>query len=217
MSAGNPQANYLIGLFMVNRTLKPKGCAHCGETFLTWKSHQRYCSRSCGRKALWASGAMGHVLAIAKKASPFQQGFTPWNKGVPWPLETRKKMGVRSREAFMAIRGGNGQGMSKSEAIVSQHLLEGWVYNYVIPVGMGRLNGYPTHYKIDFAWPHLKMALEVDGSSPSSLVRQEQDRRKEAWLSAQGWSVFRVTNAQVAARSTISLWKVLPTTLQQEL
>ena len=201
---------------MVKRTLRPYNCANCANEFWTWKYHQKYCGRSCARKAVWSSGAMERVRANLATYSLFKKGFTPWNKNRPWPEHIRKKMGKnKSREAFMSVRGGNGKGMSKHEEMLSKILVKGWIHNFVVAVGMGRGNGFPTHYKIDFAWPKEMIALEVDGSSHSDLVRQASDRRKELFLAAHGWSVYRIKNAEVALMSSTSRSKVRPSTLRK--
>jgi very-short-patch-repair endonuclease len=47
-------------------------------------------------------------------------------------------------------------------------------------------------YRLDFAWPAVKVALETDGwwhRSPEGAVK---DRERDSWLRSQGWIVFRV-------------------------
>jgi hypothetical protein len=91
--------------------------------------------------------------------------------------------------------------MAKAEQLISEVLPVGWVWNYPVALG-GRQPGYPTNYKLDFAWPHLKVGLEVDGNSHTAAARQMQDRKKEAKLAELGWSVFRISNVQAERLST---------------
>lgn len=47
-------------------------------------------------------------------------------------------------------------------------------------------------YRIDFAWPSMKIGLEADGwwhRSPEGAVK---DRQRDSWLRSQGWLTFRV-------------------------
>lgn len=52
---------------------------------------------------------------------------------------------------------------------------------------------YPVgNYRLDFAWPDVKAALEADGGwhrTPDVAVR---DATRDVWLRDQGWLVFRV-------------------------
>ena len=47
-------------------------------------------------------------------------------------------------------------------------------------------------YRLDFAWPALKVALEADGWHHRSPEGAAKDAARDAWLRSQGWLVFRV-------------------------
>lgn len=48
-------------------------------------------------------------------------------------------------------------------------------------------------WKLDFAWPHKKLCIEIDGSQHERLIEQkESDLRKDAKLKEEGWSVLRI-------------------------
>ena len=70
----------------------------------------------------------------------------------------------------------------------------------------------PTHYKIDVGNTELKVAVEIDGGSHSSLARQEQDRKKDAFLRSIGWTVLRFSNAEVMDDTAACARTVLFTT-----
>jgi very-short-patch-repair endonuclease len=56
-------------------------------------------------------------------------------------------------------------------------------------------------YKIDFAYPSLMLAIEVDGYGPHSSRRAFQiDRDRQNELVARGWTVLRFTWADVVKR-----------------
>lgn len=47
-------------------------------------------------------------------------------------------------------------------------------------------------YRLDFAWPDRKIALEADGWYHRSPEGAAKDRRRDSWLRSQGWVVFRI-------------------------
>ncbi|WFE44156.1 DUF559 domain-containing protein [Verrucosispora sp. WMMD1129] len=47
-------------------------------------------------------------------------------------------------------------------------------------------------YRLDFAWPDLMIALEVDGWHHLAPERAAKDAERDAWLRDQGWLIFRV-------------------------
>ena len=57
-----------------------------------------------------------------------------------------------------------------------------------------------------FANVQMKVGLEVDGVSHAMRSRKLQDKKKEAKLAELGWSVLRISNAQVASMSTTSIF-----------
>jgi very-short-patch-repair endonuclease len=67
---------------------------------------------------------------------------------------------------------------------------------------MPRTAGWPTHYKLDLANPETHLAIEIDGHCHDAITRQEQDRRKMAFLAERGWCVLRITNERALWLST---------------
>ena len=55
----------------------------------------------------------------------------------------------------------------------------------------------PYNYKIDIAIPEIKIAIEVDGESHSTILRKDADKRKTEYLQSVGWNVFRIKNKDV--------------------
>lgn len=47
-------------------------------------------------------------------------------------------------------------------------------------------------YRLDFAVPEIKVAIEVDGPRHRAPDVAAQDVRRDSWLRSQGWLVFRV-------------------------
>lgn len=53
-------------------------------------------------------------------------------------------------------------------------------------------------YRLDFALPHLKIGIELDGhlthSSPAAIAA---DRKRQRWLESQGWYIIRFGGQEV--------------------
>lgn len=52
-------------------------------------------------------------------------------------------------------------------------------------------------YRVDFAWPDVKVALEVDGAQHRQPDHAAQDAFRDAFLRGRGWLVFRVDDINV--------------------
>jgi hypothetical protein len=128
---------------------------------------------------------------------------------------TRAKVSATLREMGHKppVRGGNGTGPTEPQRLLAEAL--GWEMEVVVRPGQGRVRGgLPTHYKLDIAHPTLKIAVEIDGGSHGTLERREQDRRKEAWLRGEGWTVLRFSNQEVMADLEACARTVTSTTLR---
>lgn len=47
-------------------------------------------------------------------------------------------------------------------------------------------------YRLDYAWPTAKIALEVDGLHHRNPDNAARDVMRDAWLRSQGWLVYRI-------------------------
>ena len=64
-----------------------------------------------------------------------------------------------------------------------------WVANYVVRDQHGR-----PRAELDFAFPHLRLCIEIDGRAAHSGTKAfEHDRRRQNALSLDGWTVLRFT------------------------
>jgi very-short-patch-repair endonuclease len=56
------------------------------------------------------------------------------------------------------------------------------------------INEYPIGiYSIDFAWPDLKKAIEIDGEQHQRFIDYiERDIRKDEYLKQNGWKILRI-------------------------
>ena len=113
------------------------------------------------------------------------------------------------RQGRVVERGGNGRGPTRPELALHEALGTGWDLHFVVPTGSRVRGGAPSHYKIDIANPRCKVAIEVDGRSHGTTRRREQDLRKERWLTARGWRVFRFSNREAWQRPQACAAEVL--------
>lgn len=198
-------------------------CAVCGTSFqvnekrLLWHRKQgndRFgtaCSKSCARKK-WHQTNPGKSYFVGMP--PEQRGKAT---GVVRSAAYRQQMSETHKAKGYApkIRGGNGTGMTKAEAVVRAVLPAYWIWSFPVPLG-ARQQGYPTNYKLDFANPSKRLGLEIDGASHGMHSRKIQDKKKEAKLAELGWSVLRISNTQALSLSTTSSLKEHLTTLLGE-
>lgn len=89
-------------------------------------------------------------------------------------------------------RGGNGK-ITKQQDALSRAL--GLQTEFAIPTGS--LFGSPKCYKVDIAYPEMRIAIEVDGHSHTLASRKEEDQKKEKVLGALGWRVIRFWNSEI--------------------
>ena len=74
------------------------------------------------------------------------------------------------------VRGGNGTGPTSTQHMLS-HMCNLLVEHPIKTAGSGMQN-VPNCYKVDLAEPSVKLAIEVDGSSHSSISRKAADKKK---------------------------------------
>ncbi|QUM72589.1 endonuclease domain-containing protein [Sphingopyxis granuli] len=71
---------------------------------------------------------------------------------------------------------------------LSRRQLEGWKFSRQMPIGP---------YVADFLCREAKLVVELDGISHES--RQDEDRRRDGYLRAQGYQTLRFANADVVS------------------
>jgi hypothetical protein len=160
-----------------------------------------YCSKECGKKALAQASSKTMANTNRKYSAKISARMKERN-----PMknpETREKvskalvlMGHKPKERL-----GNGKEMAIPQAVLMVALRKlSPVAEYSVLTKAKPGSGYPPNYKIDIAFPAVKMAIEVDGNSHCALIRQAQDKKKDDFLNLSGWTVLRVRNKQVMDR-----------------
>lgn len=58
------------------------------------------------------------------------------------------------------------------------------------------------YYFLDFAWPHLKIDVEIDGGVHTRRETSAKDVVRDAYMQSNGWAVYRITNEHVRSNGT---------------
>lgn len=86
------------------------------------------------------------------------------------------------------------------ESALKAHAIGGWVSEYRAGI-----------YSYDFAFPDIKLDVEIDGGTHEQEKVKKIDERRDAWSKARGWRVLRITAKSIAedVDSQIALLKSL--------
>ena len=92
------------------------------------------------------------------------------------------------------FQGGNGQGPVEIIKLLEPVLTPaGFLREYIVPTKYQSTSHLPpTHYKIDFAHPQEKIAIELDGPCHRNLKQRAKDEKKTQVLESLGWKVVRI-------------------------
>ncbi len=103
------------------------------------------------------------------------------------------------------FRGGNGQPRTQNQITVEAILRPlGFTPEYVVRTkGHRTRHKPPDNYKVDFANPESKIAVELDGPSHST-EKAESDRKKTEVLTALGWRVVRIKHGKEVTQAHLS-------------
>jgi crossover junction endodeoxyribonuclease RuvC/BirA family biotin operon repressor/biotin-[acetyl-CoA-carboxylase] ligase len=71
---------------------------------------------------------------------------------------------------------------------IKERQLRGWLFRCQHPVGP---------YILDFACAKLRLAVEIDGATHSTLPERLHDERRARYLAARGWFTVRFWNDEV--------------------
>lgn len=187
-----------------------RACDCCETKFLPTKATTRFCSIRCSTK--WWLAVPSHKARVytperAQKSGAGRKKFL--HSGTPEAqaqIERVRTMSVSRRpevrkkisDALLRmghkphLRGGNGRGPTEPQLLLFDYLGAGWELEVVVCTGMK-----PHHYKIDIANRERKIAVEVDGPSHYVLVTRAADKRKDGFLTSNGWTVLRFWNKDI--------------------
>lgn len=109
-------------------------------------------------------------------------------------LTPRRRGNTMRREILKDSRSAPWSGLERrAHRVLREAKITGWVTNF--PVVLGGLNHY-----VDVAWPHLKLAVELDGfEHHGGREAFHHDRRRDAALTAAGWHVLHFSTETLSA------------------
>lgn len=177
-------------------------CATCGTAIVLSgraglqqaRKGRGYCSTECSKEYRRRISAVTLAATNRRFASARMKAANPMHSEV---IRERVSDALKAMGHRPPIQGGNGRGLAPMEMRLLNALPLDWTPNHVVRTNMRRSTGYPGSYKLDLAYPEMKIAIEVDGSSHCALANKEKDAKKQAFLESLGWRVLRFTNAEV--------------------
>ncbi len=187
-----------------------------------WRLKQEvgFCSRTCSGKWKWQQPsytkklrenpafsdrkAIGKLISAAILADPAERkrrSELTKRRSPEYKSEILRKSWEKRHARGDKAFGNNGNGHPPSVAEAAfQRLFPEAIYNHVVRSGRRHSEGYQHYAKIDFAWPEIRLAVEVDGETHTRTKQIERDNRKQEVLKALGWNLLRVSNEQVLLR-----------------
>jgi len=134
--------------------------------------------------------AVGPLVAESAYVDALQRGLVTYRKLV----DVYARVGGKGRPGSAAMRMfllGSSEGVS---AIESELELRFWrvIRDFGLPVPTPQFWVVTAggRFRVDFAYPDLKVALELNGRADhAGPLAQKRDRRRARWLRAAGWAV----------------------------
>ena len=190
-------------------------CPHCDKEFTKagigghiWRMHTEegksfdpsFGYRK-GTRSAWNKGLTEHIDTRVKRNAitireGYENGTIKRRKGFKHSKETKKKISdwqlkfLEKNPDQVLYRKFHSSKESYPEKRFRKSLekagIQGWIYRY--PAGI---------YEYDFAFPELKLDVEIDGSTHLKPEVKKKDIRRDAWSRSQGWSVARFTAREI--------------------
>ncbi len=203
-----------------------RNCAYCGKKFLA-RVTSIFCSKRCMMTYRWANQSFRRKAVAAMIAAPRPRssaasrlkwrnptyraqvirGATNYHRNRP--KEVQKRMlaaqqtpNIRKFRSAMMTNTWARRTRTQKDAVLKnligrpspEQILLGrvlpkeWVMEHCIS---------RKRYRVDWANVERRMAIEVDGENHNETAVRKEDAIKERALKRLGWTVFRITNAEV--------------------
>lgn len=184
-------------------------CTECGKEYTKmgikshiWRTHGEGKNHVAGRKInsgslVWNKGLTNktdmRVAEISKKVSDTMKERYPHGTQPVISDSIRSKISASMKKAHAEGRAHN---IGKSRwnnlqsypeiffSTVIQNEFDDKEYKSEYPLGI---------YSLDFAWPHKKLCIEIDGEQHQRFDEyKERDLRKDKFIETEGWKVLRI-------------------------
>lgn len=183
----------------------------------SWKTESgKYACPFCG-KEFTKKGISSHIWRMHGEGKDFKPTL-----GQPSPFKGVKGKFKHTEASKEKMRRSHKTRPPQSEEVrqrISESMKKAHVEGRAWNIGKSRWNNKPSYpekffakvienefldkeyqteynvsiYSIDFAWPHKKLAIEIDGEQHQRFDEyKERDKRKDALLESEGWKVLRI-------------------------
>lgn len=172
-------------------------CRFCGDVFTSRRKMYSHAKSTHSDKFQhpWNKGlSKENCELLAKVSNTYKSKIAAGliiPKGIKHTLETRIKMSASHKKAVAEGRNKGWattrtNGKSYPESFFTKVIENEFTdkdYKFNLPF---------YTWKLDFAWPHKKRCIEIDGSQHSNGKQKESDIRKDKKLVENGWHVLRI-------------------------
>lgn len=184
----------------------PKPCHRCQVEFIPKDRRNIFCSRHCAVKWMHTQPDIVRRMIAGKDLEAIARNISKEHLSNRSFLEGRKKWmasnGERIRKMHKPGSPFAGTYKTPRAELIMAGLFPEAQHNFKIPTGTSAKLGHAQVYYLDFAWPDVKLDVELDGSYHSRPEQQKKDSVRNRFLEERGWCVLRFLNRQVIRDST---------------
>lgn len=188
-----------------------RNCVWCQKLFIPTERRVYFCTRSCAGKWKMSQPALVKSMIAGKDLEAAGKAISRGIARNPNEHERRSKNG-KKQGSIMALRNkkigkgsyfgyGIGHDSTPAEIIVGNQFPEA-VKNLCVPTGESSKLGNPHVYYLDFAWPHIKLDVEIDGAYHNRPEQIVKDGARDSFLKSKGWVILRFKNKIVLKDSS---------------
>lgn len=169
-----------------------KACHWCKKEFIPSEQRVIFCSRSCGAKWKCSQPEIMARMIAGKDLEALGRAISLRIRSNPAEIERRRALGRKLQHPWR----GNISAPTRHEAQVLALFPEAqWAFQ--VATGESSKLGRPHYYRMDVAWPDIKLDVEIDGTNHDAPKQKLKDAERTRFLNGRGWSVLRFTNREV--------------------
>lgn len=184
------------------RNSRMRPCKWCNKMFAPTDARVIFCTRSCGAK--WKMKQPEIVAKMVANKDWAKNGEAISRSLMANPKERKRRSALAKRTIAGTGWNKEFQGVhspTKHEAILLEAFPEA-EWSHLIRTGQSSKLGNPQFYKLDLAWPDIKLCVELDGLYHATDKQQSKDAARDSFLKRNGWCVLRYSNRDIKYRET---------------